>query len=378
MAHCRRDKQRRTRTARHVVSCATLLFATFLSACTKPYSTPVIEPASPSFPGIYTSMRQADGTEQPVDVISIHGMCTHEKKWVQTTVNRLTEHLDLPDTLIGDPDDLDSAQLWSTVLKNSTGRELVRHYAIVWSPITQPKKRTLCADNSEHTKACPQDVELKYDRDRASLNAELKNKLLNDCLSDAIIYLGPEGAVIREAIRQAIERIGDKRKSTFTRPLFLISESLGSKILVDALDKEPRAERKRDLLAELTPLQQIFMAANQIPLLRLAEGPKTQTDTAINSIDDLARQVEKQRARAYTDRGLKALPTEGVTIVAFTDPNDLLSYELHQKDTVNVIFSNAWTVFDTFENPWVAHRGYLDAPEIWALIVCGSAGGTCR
>ena len=201
---------------------------------------------------------------------------------------------------------------------------------------------------------------------------------MNSALIDAIIYLGPEGDVIREAIRQAIERIGNKRRATFTRPLFLISESLGSKILVDALDQEPRATRKRDLFAELAPLQQIFMAANQIPLLRLAEGPKPHTDAAIKSIDDLAREIEKRRTRAYTDRGLTALRTERIAIVAFTDPNDLLSYELHQKDTFNVIVSNTWTVFGTFENPWVAHTRYLDQPEIWALIVCGSAGGTCR
>ena len=80
MAHRRPDKQRLTRTARHVLSFAVVLMATLLSSCTKPYATPVIEPASPSFPGIYASVRQADGTEQPVDVISIHGMCTHDEE----------------------------------------------------------------------------------------------------------------------------------------------------------------------------------------------------------------------------------------------------------------------------------------------------------
>jgi hypothetical protein len=72
--------------------------------------------------------------------------------------------------------------------------------------------------------------------------------------------------------------------------------------------------------------------------------------------------------------------------VAFTDPNDLLSYELRRENyreadadphafrTTNVLYPNTPDWFGLFANPLPAHTGYSSNPEVLDLVVCGAAG----
>ena len=76
--------------------------------------------------------------------------------------------------------------------------------------------------------------------------------------------------------------------------------------------------------------------------------------------------------RDMTDSAVK-LDGE-IYLIAFSDPNDLLSYELREpldETTVNVRVSNSPTWLGLFENPEAAHTGYLERDEIWRLINCG-------
>ena len=58
---------------------------------------------------------------------------------------------------------------------------------ILWSPMTRHFKRTLDFD------APGSDRATSFVYQRASLNGALKTKLVNDCLSDAVVYSGQHG-----------------------------------------------------------------------------------------------------------------------------------------------------------------------------------------
>jgi len=115
----------------------------------------------------------------------------------------------------------------------------------------------------------------------------------------------------------------------------------------------------------------LVMAANQIPLLSLADQPLPAT-MAESPPDSLQLLLRKRRALA-ADRHL--------TLVAFTDPNDLLSYTLppekYAQDGVtvyNILVSNAPTYLGLLERPDTAHLEYLGNPDVGRLIACGLPG----
>ena len=94
--------------------------------------------------------------------------------------------------------------------------------------------------------------------------------------------------------------------------------------------------------------------------------------------DSLQRLLQKRRAPA-TDRR-KMVP---LTLVAFSDPNDVLNYTLpperYQGDVAgvfNVLVSNAPTYFGLLEDPVRAHQDYLTNPDVGSLIACGRPRST--
>ena len=69
-----------------------------------------------------------------------------------------------------------------------------------------------------------------------------------------------------------------------------------------------------------------------------------------------------------------------LTLVALTDPNDLLSYRLLPSryaspmvHVADVLVSNQPTYFGLLENPATAHTGYFSNPDVGRLIACGWA-----
>lgn len=78
------------------------------------------------------------------------------------------------------------------------------------------------------------------------------------------------------------------------------------------------------------------------------------------------------------NRAPRVLTDEPIVIVAFSDPNDLLSWGLHDSavqvegaKTIDVWVSNAATWFGALENPLAAHVGYAANPAVARLIACG-------
>ena len=118
--------------------------------------------------------------------------------------------------------------------------------------------------------------------------------------------------------------------------LAFVTESLGSKLLFDAvLEVWADAENGRDkalfdrVAKSLAGTRMIYMMANQLPLLDAAgpaiglcersARPRRRTSGSIaRDVFDLL-----SRLRGWTPSG-----TGPMTVVAFSDPNDLLSYRV--------------------------------------------------
>jgi hypothetical protein len=181
------------------------------------------------------------------------------------------------------------------------------------------------------------------------------------------------------------------------RPIVFVTESLGSKFLFDAVRMIWNEHQKRSVEAQqrlalrIASIQMIFMVANQIPLLDQA-SPVTPVLAPTAMAKAPLPNAHSPSVHAFlsilSDSRLKA-PKElqeaelgKHTIVAFSDPNDLLSYRLLLADLetnsarlINVIVSNDKTLIGWVEHPANAHCGYSWNPHVIAMIVKGYDSG---
>jgi len=343
-----------------------------------PYRQPELIPKESSFPGIAQGF-PADGASGEVDVFIVHGMCNHDAKWAKETFEELSVALGLRITSTVPEFLLSGAELYRATL--SDGKRTANLVAFVWTPLTADAKRSLCFDvtkDHDRNKACTE-AEAISKQKRSSLNGKLKNQLLDECLADAIIYSGNDrGRAIRDAAKEALVkgipvRLRAPAQGGEETPLYMISDSLGSKILLDAIE-------------ELTPLSNdfvkktvgrmkaVYLRANQIPLLNLIDWNQTSEPKPFEPIAQSIRELKA--TQPFRHPAGSRLP-----IIAFSDPNDLLSYALHdaayENDAllfVDVLVSNEWTYFGYVERPDTAHTSYPKNRCVIAAIANGSTG----
>lgn len=351
-------KPRPTSLALGIVAISMLLVC---SACTRPYKNPVLDPPGTEFIGAIDLIDRY-GT---VEIVSMHGMCTHGEEWAKKTVDRISTATPELTRMSTSESTVSGVKLYKTNFVDSGNKVRLTDYAFVWSGLTAAPKRSLCYDSDIVTPSCQDPSELST-RKRGSINSALKSNLMNDCFADALIYLGPQGPEIRQAIRDAVDAVLSDGQGDSDKTLVLISESLGSKVLADSLTEE--TDDKAGRLQLFAPTELVFMAANQIPILSLADEDHDKSGTFENSLQEFLFQISEQR----DDKRAGDLQ-----VIAFTDPNDLLSYELKATgfSASNVFVSNDKTWFGKLERPDTAHRNYLENDKVWQLILCGSSGG---
>jgi len=369
-----------------------LLLALATGACTKPFRPAVFDPSSASFSGIDPTL-YASGA---VSLITIHGMCHHTPVWFQKSLARLANQLSAEQTGAWVPIMTDSeTSVMALKADIVRGEQRLRVYGILYAEATKPLKvSNLCSDVQGENEVCDS-LQATHNRTRAWINNKIKNVLLNDCLADAVIYLGPTGQKIRDGVGLALDAIykdmgGDMALAT--GPVMYLSESLGSKVLGDALVCSTPAIADR-VYPQLARTSHLFLGANQIPLLNLAHrGPGCPAVIDRREITPLGLRpseggVKGLAALIERARAVKAeiLPDPTI-VVSFTDPNDLLSYEADPDDfgglpVANVIVSNDWTWFGLFENPLTAHEGYRENDDVADVLRCGrseTVGHDCR
>jgi hypothetical protein len=169
-----------------------------------------------------------------------------------------------------------------------------------------------------------------------------------------------------------------------------VTHSLGSRIVTDAFQEEARParelvgkpantpeDRKRlEDIIDATRHKQIrmYMLANQLPLLELGVSPQS----VVGRIDDYCKPDGGKYDKRFFSR---------LSIVAFSDPNDALSYALPSgyedkymdsrlcPEIVNVSVSVADPInlfgLTDFVNPMSAHDSYDNDERVIGLIVDG-------
>ena len=246
-------------------------------------------------------------------------------------------------------------------------------------------------------------------RQRRKYNRRLKDELVSYGLSDAVLYLGPIGQIIRDAVRGSIcaahldaggHGFADQGLETShteacnlagatrvqTSAFAFVSESLGSKIVYD-LFRDALSDGRDGPLDRLVQGSEIYMLANQIALLSLADVSQT------------------PRARA-----LEMTDAQRPTIVAVSEINDFLTFELvpflrqlwsradddsdfeATAQRAEIAATLGFDVVDLrvqFADPLVpgvkglvdplqAHKDHAGEAELMRLILCGMRGGKLR
>lgn len=363
------------------------LFASLslLSACSTPYHPPRFLDEATAFPGLIELA--AAQPERPLDVLLVHGMCSHDASWAASTVAELSTALQANIHAGAAAPGLgtEPAQVQIVPVDVTTPAASLRIDAMIWSPLTRHLKQQLCYDQSEKTALCAGAPPFTPVRPR--LNARVKDRLVDDCLPDALIYQGVARDSMQLRMREAILRSGALRD---TAPLVVITESMGSKILFDTLLRmsEETGAGGAAALAQQTVdrLRYLVMAANQIPLLGMADQPLDGGPAAAAAGmagDSLQRLLRKRRAPAARAGAAAVQP---LVLLAFSDPGDVLTYTLQTEKytregvrTFNVLVSNATTWLGSLERPDAAHFDYLSNPDVGRLIVCGRpASARCR
>jgi hypothetical protein len=360
------------------------LLALTQAACSTPYHPPQFLDANTSFPGLIDIAAQSQG--KTIDVLLVHGICSHDERWARDTVAQLTQALTVNAPPASAQPRAAAPQVQVVPLPVDTSSGKLRFDALIWSPLTQSLKAALCYDMGVKNALCQGSPPMPYQR--ARFNGRAKDYLIDDCVADALIYEGVSHATMVERMRDAVLQALDGGDAPAGVPLVVISESMGSKYLFDTLLSMSRegAESRAAQVAQRTMdrLRYLVMAANQIPLLGLADQhidtplPGNAANGAAEmppGSDSLQQLLQMRRARA----GARAAAADQrLVLVAFTDPSDVLSYTLQTEKyagegivAYNILVSNATTYLGLFERPDDAHLNYLSNPDVGRLVACG-------
>lgn len=334
-------------------------------------------------------------------VLMVHGVGNHLPGYGTEFSEKLAKELNLPVTSkqhknIALTDPLDKNKKLGNLrihrfLDSGKIRELL-FYELTWSEITAKQKEVLAYDNSG-----------EYSFRRAKVN-DLMKKFSNDTGPDPIIYLGESKNDILAAFVQSFcwMTTGDWKQlpkegsasctlntlapvDTITHDNYaFVAHSLGSRITIDGLqfiaEKLGASQQKNggasQSLADALKTKEIpiYMMSNQLPMLQLGRNlPKMNGKTAEFCQVSGAHYQERMLAKT--------------SIIAFSDPNDLLSYGIPDSFAEKYLDSrlcvevtniniNVARVFDVFglgevANPLEAHIGYDTDDRVIALIAKG-------
>jgi hypothetical protein len=355
--------------------------------------TRVCEIIGKPFEGITPYLDQREGKTK---VLIIHGIRDHLPGYATQFVERLSKELDLPLMsskrknihLVGDAAGESGAGAANLGLYRLMSQDKTREllfYELTWSPITAKQKEAIAFDNTD-----------EYAYRRADLNNLLK-KFSNETWPDSIIYIGESRNAILQSFSQALCwmvksdwsnfpddatqacSFQDSQLATNLRHdhFAFITHSLGSRIAMDGLQSLAASISACDASFQQVLKNKkipVFMMSNQLPMLQLGR-----------SAPKISNQVGgycKVDGDKYGDRVLSA-----TSVVAFSDPNDLLSYTIPSEfvekyldsrlcPEVTNININVASIINAFSlgkmaNPLQAHIGYDADDRVVALIAKG-------
>lgn len=168
----------------------------------------------------------------------------------------------------------------------------------------------------------------------------------------------------------------------------IITRSLGSYVLFDALahstevalaQVRTKARIETSDLPQVAPAsilcfaKQVHMMANQLPLLRLSEIVVDGPSAAPPEVQAFSNCSQLRKEVAETD--------EAVQVVAYHEPNDLLTFYIDDPEVTGFTFTNViasfakiWVPF-VVANPTQAHTGQAGKDSIMDILASGYAAG---
>ncbi len=373
---------------------------TLLNGCTRSSEDLLCKITGKPFQGLFPLVKDSANTTK---VLMVHGVGKHNpgystqfyeelaNKMGLNHISRITKNIDLIDSF--NPSKKLGNLRIRRLANEDKSHELI-FYELTWSEINDDQKKILAYDMSGD-----------YTFHRAFLNEKLK-RFTNDFIPDQMLYVGGTRNDILISFIQAFcwmaSMSWDDLPVTANQACgaadllsanvsmkkdhyAFISHSLGSRIIIDGLqmisaklsDKE---SKRRKLLATDEFIQAfkqlrmpIFMLANQLPMFQVTR----ETPEITGQHDAYCRaEGEHYNLRTLSD----------TDIIAFNDPNDILSYTITKEfmdryldsrlciDTtnININVADVTGVFGMdYANPGDAHNGYLTDGRVLAMIVNG-------
>ncbi len=342
-----------------------------------------------------------DNKQGKMKVLMVHGVGDHQPGYSTQFFEKIAKELGLSVTAKApkniklsdwkNPDkELGNLRI-NRYLSADRTQELM-FYELTWSAITAKEKQVLAYDNSG-----------EYSFRRAEIN-DLMKRFSNDTGPDPIIYLGESREDILLSFAQAFcwmthgtwEDLPSNVKESCQRlnmsaidndQYAFVSHSLGSRITIDGMqyiaselggkinsDNTLKKQVNKALKEKVIP---IYMLSNQLPMLQL--GRK------LPEVSGQKQAYCSATGNNYAERMVAKTP-----VIAFSDPNDLLSYAippgfvekyLDSRLCINVtnVNINIAYVYDIFglgklANPMEAHIGYDTDDRVVALIAKGIGG----
>jgi hypothetical protein len=274
---------------------------------------------------------------------------------------------------------------------NQPEDQVMLFYELTWDPIVEAEKQTISYDNSG-----------EYSYRRAAVN-ELMKKFVNDTVPDVMTYQGSSRGKIQSSVSQAmcwmfsadwqglpaagVHRCEPGPEGLYTSAdddFAFVSHSLGSRVVIDSIQRlfqivnsPEHAELKAGATHFKTKRYPIFMLSNQLPLLQLGrESPQVH-----GRIDAYCAPDGPKREQRFTQE---------TQILAFSDPNDVMSYSIPYDfldryvdsrlcPTMTNVIINVAPVTNLFglgqiASPLEAHTEYDNDDRVIALMVHGIGG----
>ncbi len=347
------------------------------------------------FKGLQPYIERKKGT---MKVLMVHGVGDHNPGYSTEFFEKLAKELELTvksrsnkNIRLTDPEfpEKSLGNLRISRFKSKDREQEVMFYELTWSEITAKEKEVLAYDNSG-----------EYSFRRAEVNDMLK-RFSNDTGPDPIIYLGESREDILLSFTQSVcwmtygswDDLPSNTKEACMLPdvssiiddhFAFVSHSLGSRITIDGVQRITTNLKKKGGTSDLyqenirAALKNkkipVFMMSNQLPMLQLGR-----------KLPEISNQKElycSPEGSQYSERMLARTP-----IIAFSDPNDILSYAIPPGfvekyldsrlciDVTNININVAY-LYDVFgvgklANPMDAHIGYDTDDRVVALIAKG-------
>ena len=325
----------------------------------------------------FTGLRGAMHQSPVVCLLFVHGMGGYSAGDPDHLIAAIKTSLNLRVTSDGQPTDV-SPTLSRQRFVDPAQHELIV-YTLNWEPVSTPIKEEYLGYDFTSDRVA----------ERQSLEDSIAYDLMYQRVSDVVAYAGVGKRNIQACVREALEAMQDDAEQSVAGGkqyrYFIVTWSLGSKIVFDCLSRNNLATDVRDsTTAKFNKIawhtDSVFMLANQLSLLAMTNPPSTTLEAAQPDSTSLNKFLDIRNGAAAAG---EPAPPRNLSIVAVSDPNDVLSYPISPwledhggADFVNVSVTVAhWAFFIPFLgatiDPVTAHTGYGSDPEVTRLVIEG-------